>query len=175
MSLFWGYLPGGCPHTHTHTYTNRESLTSPRLRPIPLASRRQISSGIYFSLSRYSENFELPEDAENYYNQGKRRFWVLLTTFTHNFWGIYHRRLPARTGIHTPRRLLFLALRILDFNHKAATHYSAFRNNYRHWNVVSCLCKCVPSIHPYIISPCAPLTKHSLRSQNKETRAKFSR
>lgn len=29
---------------------------------------RQISSGIYFSLSRYTKNFELPKDAENYYN-----------------------------------------------------------------------------------------------------------
>lgn len=96
MSLFWGYLPGGCPHIHT--YTDRMS----RVTSLPPTSRRQISSGIYFSLSRYGENFELPEDAENYYNQGKRRFWVLLTTFTHNFASIHHRPLPTPPPLMPP-------------------------------------------------------------------------
>lgn len=60
MSLFWGYLPDGCPHIYRVLLANS------------LLSRRQISSGICFSLSRYTGNFELPKDVENYYNQGER-------------------------------------------------------------------------------------------------------
>lgn len=138
MSLFWGYLPGGCPHIYIHTYTLTEWAAPPNhftthsLYTTHPTSRRQISSGIYFSLSRYGENFELPEDAENYYNQGKRRFWVLLTTFTHNFAGIHHRPvlppnifslIPSRIRIRQPQRSTYvLEHSFLDFNYRSTTN-----------------------------------------------------